>query len=55
MPTIALVVVQPFASYAKGDQITDPNTVNDLLKDHPHHVVKVAVPDPDPPAKAARS
>ena len=54
---IALVVVQPFASYAKGDRITDPGVVADLLLDHHHRVVKITVEDQseDRPAPAQGS
>lgn len=43
-----LVVVQPFASYAKGDRITDAETVTKLLVDHHHRVMKINVEDPAP-------
>lgn len=36
-----LVVVQPWADYAKGDRITDTKAVEAALKDHPHRVVQV--------------
>ncbi len=48
---IALVVTQPFADYAKGDQITDPKTVAAILDGHSHRVVKTNVPDPAPVAQ----
>ncbi len=46
--SIALVVAHPFASYAKGDSITDAATIKLLLETNPHQVRAVAVPDPSP-------
>lgn len=43
MKTI-LVVTQPFADYARGDHITDPEAVAKALVDHGHHVVKAKHP-----------
>lgn len=48
--SIALIVTQPFASYARGDRITDHDTVQKVLADHPHSVVKTEVKD-EAPAK----
>lgn len=45
---IALVVTQPFAEYAKGDRITDPNTVKAILEHHHHRVVKIVSEDAKP-------
>lgn len=38
-----LVVTHPFADYAIGQEITDPETVKTVLAEHPDKVVKVAV------------
>jgi hypothetical protein len=40
-----LVVTQPFADYAKGDRITDADTIDKVLVHNHHHVVKVSAPD----------
>lgn len=56
---LALVVTQPFADYALGDRITDPETVKKILDDHSQRVVKINLPDaapaptPAPPADKA--
>ncbi|MBV8656619.1 MAG: hypothetical protein JO142_02230 [Burkholderiales bacterium] len=43
-----LHVVQPFADYAVGDQITDQEKVQEILAGHNvHHVVKVKAPEPE--------
>lgn len=39
--SMELVVVQPFADYAKGDRITDTKAMKLALQDHPHRVVAV--------------
>jgi hypothetical protein len=39
---IELVCVLPFHGYAKGQRVTDPHLVADLLKGRDHHFVKVA-------------
>jgi hypothetical protein len=41
-PGIELVCVLPFHGYAKGQRVTDPHLVADLLKGRDHHFVKVA-------------
>lgn len=46
---IHLVVAQPFANYAKGDRITDAETVRKLLIEHSHRVVKVNGADESTP------
>jgi hypothetical protein len=43
----ALVVVHPFADYAKGDRITDAEKVQQVLRDQPTKVNKIVVPDDD--------
>lgn len=49
----ALIVVQPFASYERGDRITDPKIVADVLLHHHHRVNRITVEDPAPaPAPA---
>jgi len=35
-----LTVVKPFGEYARGERITDPDKVAELLASHPEHVVK---------------
>lgn len=44
----ALTVTEPFAGYAKGDQITDAQTIADVLVSNPSQVVNVILPDPAP-------
>ena len=40
---IQLVVVRPFAGFARGDMIADATRINDILKsEHAHSVVRVA-------------
>jgi hypothetical protein len=41
-----LVVVHAFASYARGDVITDPAVVAKILASNPRMVTKVAAPHP---------
>lgn len=44
--SVKLVVIQPFASYQPGDEITNPADVDAIIdSDHEVYVVKVAVPD----------
>jgi hypothetical protein len=45
-----LVVKEPFATYKRGDVITDPDTVAAVLKTNPHSVVKTLADPPPPPA-----
>lgn len=40
-----LRVTIPFASYQKGDEITDPTAIEQALADNRGHVVPVNVPD----------
>ena len=47
----ALIVTAPFASYAKGDQIVDADTIKSVLETNPNEVVAVELPDP-PVAKS---
>lgn len=58
----ALVVTEPFASYAKGEQITAPDKIEAALASNPHFVVGVEIADPAPqpqpqpqPAKASKA
>jgi hypothetical protein len=44
----ALIVTEPFADYAKGDQITDSNAIDKILVEHSGQVVAINLPDPDP-------
>jgi hypothetical protein len=39
-----LICVHPFAKYIKGQRITDPALVAQLLEKRAHHFVKIAVP-----------
>lgn len=50
-----LIVTNAFASYSKGDQITDPAEVADVLaSDNAENVVKTADTPADPPKPAKR-
>lgn len=43
--TTKLVVVQPFGTYAKGDEITDPATVTAVMAERDSgYVVAVSIP-----------
>ena len=43
---VHLVVVKPFATFARGDTITDPARIAGILKsEHARHVVRVAIPE----------
>jgi hypothetical protein len=45
MENIALVVVEPFLQYKRGDMIEDPATVEQILASEQHnHVIKTAAP-----------
>jgi hypothetical protein len=48
----ALIVTEPFADYAKGDQITDSIEMADAQIEHSGQVVAVNLPDPAPDAPA---
>lgn len=52
---IVLTVSNPFGSYRRGDRITDPAAVKEILaSEHAADVVKVSQPDsPAPKAKPA--
>ncbi|NTF67971.1 hypothetical protein [Rhizobium rhizogenes] len=50
----ALTVTEPFAGYAKGDQITDADKIDAALASNPMQVVAVNLPDPSP-AKSSSS
>lgn len=45
---LVLVVAQPFASYKRGDQITDPTVIQALLAS-PNAMRCRKVDQPDPP------
>jgi hypothetical protein len=46
-----LVVVRPFGGLARGDLITDPNRIGDILAgEHAAHVVRVCTPEGATPA-----
>ena len=46
----ALVVRTPFADYAKGQQITEPKAIEEVMAGHnAHHVLPISLPD-DPNA-----
>lgn len=42
----ALIVVEPFADYAKGDQITDAKEIETVLETNWPQVVPINLPDP---------
>lgn len=43
---LALVVTNPFGGHEKGDQITDPDQIKEILEgEHAHHVVRVELAD----------
>ncbi len=48
----ALIVTAPFASYAKGEQITDAEKIKSVLETNPNEVVAVNLPDT--PASAGK-
>lgn len=51
---IKLIVTSAFAQYAKGDEITDTKTVQDVLaSENANSVVKVNAPDGAQPAADA--
>ena len=52
--TYHLSVTQPFGDYARGDRITDANTVASVLETHPQNVVRVVAPDVAPAPVAAQ-
>lgn len=54
MKTI-LVVTQPFADYARGDEISKPDAIAAALETNESHVVRRAVEDPPAPAKAPKT
>lgn len=39
-----LIVTEAFASYQRGDAITDADAIEAALETHPHHVVRVEAP-----------
>ena len=39
-----LVCIHPFHGYEKGQLVSDPGEVENLLKDRDHHFVKIAAP-----------
>lgn len=42
---VHLVVMKPFASLTRGDIVTDPVRIAEILKgEHAQHVVRVATP-----------
>lgn len=44
-----LTVTQAFADYRKGDTITDPVCMDEVLAENPHHVVRTFhEPEPAP-------
>jgi len=53
--SLALVVTNPFGNYARGAQITDAQTITDVLaSDFAANVVKVEAPDaPTPRSKSS--
>jgi len=50
-----LTVSEPFGGYAKGDEITDPAKVAEILSgENEHHVIKRAAP-PATPNKTSKT
>ena len=49
MPSYKYVVTAPFHGYEKGQEITDPEEIQQILIDHEQRVVRVLVPDDVPP------
>jgi hypothetical protein len=42
---VHLVVIKPFASFSRGDIVTDPARIAEILKsEHTQRVVRVATP-----------
>ena len=35
-----LVVTKPFKDYQRGDVISDPTTVEEVLREYPSHVIR---------------
>lgn len=52
MNNIALVVVEPFLKYKRGDLIEDPDTVEQILASEQHNHVIKTVAQPKPAAAA---
>lgn len=51
-----LIVTNPFDDYARGAQITDPKTIQEVLaSDFASNVVKVEAPDAPAPSAPAPS
>lgn len=44
----ALIVTEPFAGYAKGEQISDPEKMKAALAGNASSVVAINVPEPEP-------
>ena len=42
-----LVITQAHGDYSRGDLISDPQEVADLLQDHPEWVVQIQVANPN--------
>lgn len=43
---IKLIVIESFAGYGKGDEITDPNMIRQILEgENSGHVVQAAAPE----------
>ncbi|MBV8401133.1 MAG: hypothetical protein JOZ17_20725 [Acetobacteraceae bacterium] len=41
-----LIVVRPFGGLARGDTVTDPKRISDILNsEHASHVVRVGTPE----------
>lgn len=46
-----LVVIAPFADYARGDRITDPAIISKILAEHPQRVVQTTMTESKPAQK----
>lgn len=45
----ALVIINPFDAYSRGEQITNAETIADILSgDHSGHVISISVADEQP-------
>ena len=43
---LQLVVVRPFGGFARGDAVTDPNRIAEILNgEHATHVVRACAPE----------
>lgn len=50
-----LIIIEPFADYVRGDEITDAEIIKSVLETHRAHVAPVTIPDPDAKPTRARA